>query len=65
MSAVFFIGFLGVDFRLCLRVVARFTHLSDDKAVAKMGHPGLWWFKPMSQKRDMGHPVRWWSRLHA
>ena len=25
----------------------RFTHLSDDEAVAKMGHPDLWWSDPI------------------
>jgi len=44
----------------------RFTHLSDDEAVAKMGHPGFVVVrKPMSQKRDpstgsgqaIGHPA--------
>jgi hypothetical protein len=30
---------------------ARMTHLSDDEAVAKMGHPGLWLFS------DTGHPA--------
>jgi len=29
--------------------VARMTHLSDDETVAKMGHPGLWWFVKLLQ----------------
>jgi hypothetical protein len=28
------------------RVRCRFTHLSDDEAVAKMGHSVLWWSNP-------------------
>ncbi len=48
----------------------RDAHLSDDEAVAKMGHPrGRGDSKPTSQKRDVGHPPfvsgkkMWWERL--
>jgi hypothetical protein len=35
----------------------RDAHLSDDEAVAKMGHPGFVRVrKPMSENPDMGHP---------
>ena len=36
------------------RIAVAMAHLSDDKTVAKMGHPV---FHPTEQMRSLGHPV--------
>jgi hypothetical protein len=44
-------GFVVVSGEQC-----RFTHLSDDRTVAKMGYPDLWWF-------EVWWPGLWGSEL--
>ena len=46
VPSVSFREFWSMGFRLC----EANSHLSDDKAVAKMGHPVLW------SELDVGHP---------